>query len=164
MSAMHVPAPNHDRRPRWTEADLRALRDLVRAFPVATRVAFGSYGVVTWPRDWRAAMALVPEGLRAGDELKTVGYGAARGFPEMLLVRRVRDGVRHMVFPSDLDATAPDRWARQERQADDERWADDGGRPGHVGSLLEQGRRVLGRSDGASATRLTEQSCDARGD
>jgi hypothetical protein len=131
------------RRPRWTTADLHALRTLVRDFPIGACVSFVSNGVGLWPGDWRRTAAQDPDGLRAGDELETVGYGATRGFPEMLLVRRVRDGAgrTRMLFPTDINAQAFRVTVAESRTAL-ARWTDDGSHvPSHSNRGLPRARR-----------------------
>ncbi len=71
---------------------------LMREFPKGARVVFRGYHPTIWPRDWRRRAERAPWGLRPGDVLEVEGYGAATGFPEALLCRRLTDGVRAMVF------------------------------------------------------------------
>ena len=70
-------------------------------------VRFGAHLPVLTPRWWRQRAAAAPWGLRAGDPLEVVGHGAALGFPEALLVRRVADGQDALVFPAELAPPAP---------------------------------------------------------
>jgi hypothetical protein len=86
-----------------SDPELEALR---RAFPVGQRVIFRTYHPAIWPRDWRRRAEREPWGLRRGDVLQVVGYGAARGFPEALIVRRPRDGAEALVFPPELTGSA----------------------------------------------------------
>jgi hypothetical protein len=95
-------------RAEWAERDRCALLALVRAYPVGAAVRFGAHLPVLSPRRWRQRAAASPWGLRAGDPLEVVGYGATQGFPEALLVRRVADGQDALVFPPELaPPTAP---------------------------------------------------------
>jgi hypothetical protein len=131
-------------------ADLRAL---MLAFPVGSRLRFHGYHPAIWPRDWRRAAERSPWGLRPDDLLEMTGYGTARGFPDALLARRVRDGTTAMIFPPEVEPVGPAdgrspvpvmaaapatlpadgpsaaevaQQAQQVRAAQD--WADDGGR------------------------------------
>jgi hypothetical protein len=90
------------RRAEWAERDRRALRALVRAYPVGAAVRFGAHLPGLWPRWWRQQAAASPWGLRAGDALEVVGHGAPLGVPEALLVRRAADGQGPLVFPAEL--------------------------------------------------------------
>ena len=89
-------------RAGWAEQDRRALLALVRAYPVGAAVRFRAHLPVLSPRWWRQLAATSPWGLRAGDPLEVVGYGAAQGVPEALLVRRSADGQGALVFPPEL--------------------------------------------------------------
>ncbi len=81
---------------RWI--DDPDVQRLMREFPRGARVVFRGYHPTIWPRDWRRRAERAPWGLRPGDVLEVEGYGAAAGFPEALLCRRLTDGVRAMVF------------------------------------------------------------------
>jgi hypothetical protein len=98
--------PGADVRDRWPagwdERDRRALLALVRAYPVGAAVRFEGHLPVLSSRWWRTLAATAPWGLRAGDALAVVGYGASQGVPEALLVRRVTDGQQALVFPPEL--------------------------------------------------------------
>ena len=115
------------------------LRTLMCLFPLGSRWQFRTYHPAIWPRDWRRTAERAPWGMRAGDLLEVTGYGAARGFPEALLVDRVGDGTAAMLFPSEVTAPSSTRAAaavmpvahesaaaQLARAAQD--WADDGGR------------------------------------
>ena len=91
-----------DRRDDRNELDRLALSALMRAYPVGAGVRFEGHLPVISPRWWRKLAANAPWGLRAGDALEVVGYGATVGVPEALLVRRVTDGQQALVFPSEL--------------------------------------------------------------
>lgn len=85
----------------------RELLALVEAYPLGSVVTFHTYHAAIWPRGWREVAQSAPWGLRHGDQLEVVNYGATRGFPEALVVLRVGDGVSALVFPSELaSATA----------------------------------------------------------
>ncbi|MBI3972134.1 MAG: hypothetical protein HY332_12655 [Chloroflexi bacterium] len=75
---------------------------LMQAYPLGSRQQFVSYHPAIWPSDWRRAAERAPWGLRRGDVVEVTGYGASRGFPEALLVRRVGDGTDAMIFPAEL--------------------------------------------------------------
>jgi hypothetical protein len=104
--AAPVAAPGAGERDRWraewAERDRRALLALVRAYPVGAAVRFRAHLPVLTSRRWRQRAAASPWGLRAGDLLEVVGYGATQGVPEALLVRRVADGQGTLVFPPEL--------------------------------------------------------------
>jgi hypothetical protein len=91
-----------DRRDDRNELDRLALSALMRAYPVGAGVRFEGHLPVLSPRWWRKLAATAPWGLRAGDALEVVGYGATVGVPEALLVRRVTDGQQTLVFPPEL--------------------------------------------------------------
>jgi len=91
-----------DRRDDRNELDRLALSALMRAYPVGAGVRFEGHLPVLSPRWWRKLAATAPWGLRAGDALEVVGYGATVGVPEALLVRRVTDGQQALVFPPEL--------------------------------------------------------------
>jgi hypothetical protein len=112
-------------RAEWAERDRCALLALVRAYPVGAAVRFGAHLPVLSPRRWRQRAAASPWGLRAGDPLEVVGYGATQGFPEALLVRRVADGQGALVFPPELaplaaPPAAPPAGRRVEEEVRDE--------------------------------------------
>ena len=75
--------------------------------PRGAAVRSGAHLPVLTPRWWRQRAAAAPWGLRAGDPLEVVGHGAALGFPERLLVRRVADGQDALVFPAELAPPPP---------------------------------------------------------
>jgi hypothetical protein len=93
---------SHDRRDDQNELDRLALSALMRVYPVGAGVRFGGHLPVLSSRWWRKLAATAPWGLRAGDALAVVGYGATVGVPEALLVRRVTDGQQALVFPPEL--------------------------------------------------------------
>ena len=101
-------------RAEWAERDRGALLALVRAYPVGAAVRFGAHLPVLSSRWWRRRAAASPGGLRAGDPLEVVGYGATQGFPEALLVRRVADGQGALVFPPELAPPPAGRRAEEE--------------------------------------------------
>jgi len=78
------------------------LEALVRAFPIGRRASFRTYHPAIRPRDWRRRAEREPWGLRRGDTVEVIGYGASRGVPEALIVRRPSDGVEALVFPAEL--------------------------------------------------------------
>lgn len=110
------------------------------AFPVGSRQRFRTYHPAIWPRDWRRAAERAAWGLRPDDLLEVTGYGATWGFPEALLLRRVRDGTTAMIFPVELapgtgdipvvglaSGAAATADVRQHLRAT-QQWEDDGGR------------------------------------
>jgi hypothetical protein len=106
------------RRAEWAARDRRALRALERAYPVGAAVRFGAHLPVLTPRWWRQRAAAAPWGLRAGDPLAVVGHGAALGFPEALLVRRVADGQDALVFPAELAPPPAGRRVEEEARGE----------------------------------------------
>jgi hypothetical protein len=107
-------APGADARGRWDEQDRRALLALVRAYPVGAAVRFRAHLPVLSSRWWRRQAAASRWGLRAGDPLEVVGYGATQGVPEALLVRRVADGRGALVFPPELAPPSAGRRVEEE--------------------------------------------------
>jgi hypothetical protein len=100
--AVDRPARSDDRRDDQNERDRLALSALMRAYPVGAGVCFEGHLPVISPGWWRKLAASAPWGLRAGDALEVVGYGATVGVPEALLVRRATDGQQTLVFPPEL--------------------------------------------------------------
>ncbi|MBI3970917.1 MAG: hypothetical protein HY332_06475 [Chloroflexi bacterium] len=89
------------------ERHWRELVALVDTYPIGAVVQFRTYDPTIRPRDWRRVAERTTWGLRRGDRLDVVGYGATSGFPEALTVRRMTDGADGpaiLVFPDELTA------------------------------------------------------------
>jgi hypothetical protein len=94
---------------RASERKERELAALMGDHPMGSVVRFRSYDPTLRPRSWRRDADRAAWGLRRDDELLVVGYGAATGFPEGVMVRRGsdgNDGPDILVFADELGETS----------------------------------------------------------